>query len=111
MDAAARAVAEPTRREILRLVHDSERTVNDIAGHFDVSRPAISQHLRVLSDADLVTVRSEGTRRYYRARPEGLAELGEWMQSFWGSSLARLKIEAEREHRRHRHPERGSTRS
>lgn len=98
MDAAARAVAEPTRREILRLVHDHERTVGDIADHFDVSRPAISQHLRVLSEAELVTVRIEGTRRYYQARPEGFAELAEWMQGFWGSSLSRLKIEAEREH-------------
>lgn len=98
MDAAARAVAEPTRREILRLVHGNERTVTDIAENFDVSRPAISQHLRVLSDAELVTVRTEGTRRYYQARPEGLAELAEWMEGFWGSSLSRLKIEAEREH-------------
>ena len=98
MDAAARAVAEPTRREILRLVHDAERTVTDIASHFDVSRPAISQHLRVLTDAELVTVRNEGTRRYYRARPEGLAELAEWTQSFWTDSLERLKYEAEREH-------------
>jgi DNA-binding transcriptional ArsR family regulator len=102
MDAAARAVAEPTRREILRLVHDQERTVTDIADHFDVSRPAISQHLRVLSDAELVTVRIEGTRRYYQTRPEGLAELAEWMQGFWGSSLSRLKIEAEREHWNHK---------
>lgn len=98
MDAAARAVAEPTRREILRLVHDQERTVSDIADHFDVSRPAISQHLRVLADAELVTVRNVGTRRYYQARPEGLAELTEWMQGFWSTSLSRLKIEAEREH-------------
>ena len=98
MDAAARAVAEPTRREILRLVHDHERTVTDIAQNFDVSRPAISQHLRVLAEAELVTVRVEGTRRFYQSRPEGLAELAEWMEGFWVSSLARLKTEAEREH-------------
>ena len=82
----------------MRLVHDHERTVSDIADHFDVSRPAISQHLRVLSDADLVTVRVDGTRRYYQARPDGLAELAEWMQDIWGSSLSALKLEAEREH-------------
>jgi DNA-binding transcriptional ArsR family regulator len=97
MDAAARALAEPTRREILRLVRDEERTVTDIADRFPVSRPAISQHLRVLADAELVTVRSEGTRRFYRARPEGLAELTEWLEGFWTSSLRRLAVEVERE--------------
>ncbi len=97
MDAAARAVAEPTRREILRIVRDDEHTVTDIARHFDVTRPAISQHLRVLADAELVTVRNEGTRRYYRARPEGLAELTEWMTGFWTNSLQALAIEVERD--------------
>lgn len=97
MDAAARAVADPTRREILHLVRHDERTVSDIAEHFDITRPAISQHLRVLADAELVTVRNEGTRRYYRARPEGLAELTEWMAGFWTSSLRSLALEVERE--------------
>ena len=97
MDAAARALAEPTRREILRLVRDDERTAGEIATHFAVTRPAISQHLRVLSDAELVAVRSEGTRRYYRARPDGLAELREWMDGFWTSSLRRLAVEVERD--------------
>ena len=97
MDAAARALAEPTRREILALVRDEERTVTDIARHFEVSRPAISQHLRVLSDADLVSVREQGTRRYYRARPEGLAELAQWMTEFWSTSLNQLAVEIERE--------------
>ncbi len=97
MDAAARALSEPIRREILRLVRDEERTVTDIATHFEVTRPAISQHLRVLSEADLVTVRSEGTRRYYTARPDGLAELADWMNDFWSSSLKNLATEIERE--------------
>lgn len=97
MDAAARALAEPTRREILHLVRDQERTVTDIAEHFAVSRPAISQHLRVLSEAELVDVRIEGTRRYYRARPEGMADLAEWMAGFWSSSLKALATEVERE--------------
>lgn len=97
MDAVARAVAEPTRREILRLVRDDERTVSNIAEHFDMSRPAISQHLKVLTEAELVTVRNEGTRRFYRARPEGLAELTEWMTGFWSTSLQTLAIEVERE--------------
>jgi DNA-binding transcriptional ArsR family regulator len=98
MDAAARALAEPRRRDILRLVRDDEQTVSDIAEHFDVSRPAISQHLRVLADAELVTIRPEGTRRYYRARPEGLAELQEWLEGFWTTSLRRLAEQAELEH-------------
>lgn len=97
MDAAARALAEPTRREILRLVRDDERTVSDIAKNFSVSRPAISQHLRILHDAELVTVRSEGTKRLYRARPEGLDGLREWLDEFWSSSLSALKVEVERE--------------
>lgn len=97
MDAAARAVAEPTRREILSLVRDRERSVTDIADHFDVTRPAISQHLRVLTDADLVHVRNEGTRRYYRARPEGLAELRDWMAGFWTNALHTLAVEVERD--------------
>lgn len=97
MDAAARALAEPIRREILGLVRGQERTVSDIADHFDVSRPAVSQHLRVLSEADLVTVRSEGTRRFYTARPEGLAELADWMNGFWETSLSNLETEIERD--------------
>lgn len=97
MDAVVQALAEPTRREILRLVRDHEHPVGEIAKHFPVTRPAISQHLRVLHDADLVTVRAVGNRRYYRARPEGLAELRSWVESFWRSSLSRLKVEVERE--------------
>ena len=97
MDAAVRALAEPTRREILDLVRDTERTVSDIASEFDVSRPAISQHLRVLADAELVNVRSEGTKRLYSARPEGLVELRSWMDQFWDSALSSLKVEVERE--------------
>ena len=97
MDATARALAEPTRRRILQLVKDQERTVSEIAEDFSVSRPAISQHLRVLQDAELVVVRSEGTRRFYRARPEGLAELARWMAEFWGDALAELAVEAGRE--------------
>lgn len=97
MDATVRALAEPTRREILRLVRDHERTAGEIADQFTVTRPAISQHLRVLKDADLVNVRNEGTRRYYSARPEGLRELRGWLDEFWATSLERLKIEVERE--------------
>lgn len=104
MDAAAKALAEPTRRAILELVRDGELAVGTIADHFPVSRPAISQHLRVLQEADLVDVRDEGTRRYYRARPEGLDELRRWLDDFWGDNLQRLKVEVEQEQWRNRKP-------
>ena len=79
MDAALKAIAEPRRREILRLVHDAEMPAGAIASHFEVTRPAISQHLRVLLDAGLLTERRQGTRRLYRVRPEGLSELREYV--------------------------------
>ena len=99
MDSALRAVAEPRRREILRLIRDRERTASDIATHFPISRPAVSQHLRALEDARLVTVRLDGTRRWYRARPEGLGEMRRWVESMWGDGLHELKRAAEREER------------
>ncbi len=97
VDAVAHALAEPTRREILRLVRDEERMVGDIASQFEVTRPAISQHLKVLYDAHLVAVRADGNRRYYRARPEALGDLRRWIDAYWRESLATLKIEVERE--------------
>ncbi len=97
MDAVARALAEPHRREILRLVRDREQTVGQIAERFTVSRPAISQHLRVLQEAELVTIRPDGTRRFYRARPEGLGELRSWIDGFWSQQLTDLKREVEQE--------------
>ncbi|MGI9624096.1 MAG: ArsR/SmtB family transcription factor [Acidimicrobiales bacterium] len=102
MDAVARALAEPTRREILRIVRDDEATVSQIAENFTVSRPAVSQHLRVLQEADLVTVRAEGTRRYYRTRPEGLGDLRAWLDEFWVDRLQSLKTEVEQEQWRER---------
>src|SRR2546426_8389798 len=106
MDYAARvqstiqALAEPRRREILELIRDRELTAGEIASGFDVTRPAISQHLGVLKEAGLVTERREGTRRFYRARPEGLKELREFLEGFWAFSLEQLKREAEAEQRR-----------
>ncbi len=95
LDLALRAIAEPTRREILRLVQDAELPAGRIASQFDVTRPAISQHLRVLTDAGLVTVRRDGTRLFYRARPEGLLELRQYLAGFWDEGLMRLKQAAE----------------
>jgi DNA-binding transcriptional ArsR family regulator len=102
MQTAIQALAEPRRREILELIRDQERSAGDIASGFDVSRPAISQHLGVLKEAGLVSERREGTRRFYRARPEGLKELKEFLEGFWTFSLQQLKREAEAEERKKR---------
>lgn len=99
MDAALRAIAEPRRREILRLISDREQTAGSIARQFDVTRPAISQHLTVLRDAGLVVERRDGTRRWYRARPEGTTEIRAWLEAFWDEGLARLAAAAEQEER------------
>jgi DNA-binding transcriptional ArsR family regulator len=97
-----RAIAEPRRRAILRLVLAREMTAGAIASEFDVTREAISQHLRVLREAGLVVERREGTRRYYRARPEGFAEVRPFLEEMWDDSLALLKAAAERQGRRQR---------
>src|SRR6476659_3916444 len=99
MEAAVKAIAAPRRRQILSLVRADELSAGEIAAHFDVTRPAISQHLTVLKDAGLVSERRNGTRRLYRARPEGLAELKAFLDEFWDERLAALKREAEREER------------
>jgi DNA-binding transcriptional ArsR family regulator len=99
IDAALKAIAEPRRREILRLVQDDELTAGAIATHFDVTRPAISQHLGVLRDAGLVVERREGTRRWYRARPDGVRDVRAWLESFWDDGLTRLAAAAEQEER------------
>lgn len=82
MEAALKAIAEPRRREILRLVAAGELSAGEIASHFEVSRPAVSQHLRVLCDAELLRERRQGRRRLYRASPEPLAEIREYLASF-----------------------------
>ena len=100
VDSALRAIAEPHRREILKLVREKELSAGEIASHFDLTRPAISQHLRALSEAELVSIRKEGTKRMYRARPEKIEELVRYLDQFWDQSLAKLKREAEAEQRR-----------
>jgi DNA-binding transcriptional ArsR family regulator len=102
MQTVIQAISEPHRREILRLVRDRELAAGEIAARFEVTRPAISQHLTVLKNAGLVNERREGTRRLYRARPEGLAELRSFLDGFWEESLERLKVAAEREERKGR---------
>ncbi len=100
MEAVLRAIVEPHRRAILRLVWDTERSAGEIASQFEVTRPAVSQHLSVLKEAGLVSERRNGTRRLYRARPEGLVELKAFLDEFWGERLEALKREAEREEKR-----------
>ena len=100
MDAALKAISEPNRRRILTLVGERELTAGEIAAQFDISRPAISQHLGVLKEAGLLDERRDGTRRVYRARPEGLAGLREWLNDFWKQGLDALKTSAEFEERR-----------
>lgn len=102
MEVALKAIAEPRRRQILRLVRDGEMTAGDIASHFDVTRSAVSQHLRVLKDAGLLNERREGTRRIYRIRPGGMDDLRAFIGEFWDGGLAMLKRAAETEEGRRR---------
>jgi DNA-binding transcriptional ArsR family regulator len=100
MEAALKAMAAPHRREILRLVRKGELSAGEIAAHFDVTRPAVSQHLNVLKEAGLLSERRNGTRRLYRARPQGLDELRTFLEEFWDERLQALKNEAEQEERK-----------
>ena len=95
-DAVLHALADPRRRAILRLVRDGELPSGDIASRFpEVTGPAISQHLRVLREAGLLTERRSGTRRLYRARPDGLRELRQWLREFWDDALDDIKATVE----------------
>lgn len=94
-DAALKAIAEPRRQAILRLVRDGPRSVNEIAERFDISQQAVSQHLQVLKDAGLVAMRKDGQRRLYVVRPEGLETLQAFLSELWPAGLQRLKREVE----------------
>jgi DNA-binding transcriptional ArsR family regulator len=100
VEAALRAIGAARRRQILALVRDGELSAGEIAAQFDVTRPAVSQHLNVLKEAGLVSERRDGTKRLYRARPEGLVPLKEFLDDFWDERLAALKREVEREERK-----------
>ncbi|MFD4242158.1 ArsR/SmtB family transcription factor [Streptomyces sp. NPDC058525] len=96
---AVQVIAEPRRREILRLIWEDELSAGDIAARFEVTFGAVSQHLKVLRDTGLVTLRKDGTKRFYRADREALGPLAEYLQSMWSAkldTLARLAEEAER---------------
>src|ERR1700758_5219556 len=92
---ALAVLADPTRREVFERLRTGPRPGNAIAAGVPGSRPAVSQHLKVLKDAGLVEERSEGVRRIYSVRREGLAELRDWLDSFWGDALDAFKEEVE----------------
>ena len=101
---ALTALADPTRRLLFERMRRRPHTVGELAKLADVSQPAVSQHLRVLDGAKLVTHRREGTRRYYSARPEGLAELRRYVESLWDDVLeAYATAETEPRARRRKH--------
>jgi DNA-binding transcriptional ArsR family regulator len=89
------ALGDPTRRLVFELLRDGPRSVGELAGHVPVSRPAVSQHLRVLEDAGLVSHRREGTKHLYELHDAGVAELRAWVDDFWTVALARFKAAAE----------------
>jgi DNA-binding transcriptional ArsR family regulator len=96
MESAA-AIADPTRRRVLELVRERELPAGELAAHFDVSRPAVSKHLRVLRECGLVRERRQGKLRLYRADPAPLAELRDWLEAYWDTRLDALKEVAERD--------------
>ncbi len=102
LNEALRAIAEPKRKNILILVRNTELSAGEIAARFDVTRPAISQHLKILMDAELLKVRRHGTHRLYSALPEGFAELRRYLNDFWQDSLLKLAEAAEEEERLNR---------
>src|SRR6201987_252388 len=92
-EAALRALADPRRRRMLELAWDREGSPSELAGSCELSRPATSQHPRVLREAGLVSVRLEKNRRLYRVRADKLAELRAMLDEFWGARLATLRAE------------------
>ena len=82
------AVQDPTRRRILELLRGGERSVRELTDELPVTQPAVSQHLKTLRDAELVSVRPVGTRRLYRVDTDGLGELRSWVDSFWDDALS-----------------------
>ncbi|MHB1206934.1 MAG: ArsR/SmtB family transcription factor [Rhodospirillaceae bacterium] len=94
--AAFAALADPTRREILERLREGPRAVGALAATLPISRPAVSQHLKVLKDAGLVADEADGTRRVYHIDPHGLAALRVWLDQFWDDALLAFKAEAEK---------------
>jgi DNA-binding transcriptional ArsR family regulator len=99
---ALAVLADPTRRKVFERLRAGPLAVSVLAAGLPVSRPAVSQHLKSLKDAGLVEERSQGARRIYSMRREGLVELREWLDSFWGDALEAFKLEAEKSHKMRR---------
>jgi DNA-binding transcriptional ArsR family regulator len=93
---AFEALADPTRRRIVELVSEGERSAGEIASAFAISRPGVSKHLRVLREQGVIRFRSDGTRRLYSLEGEGLVELDEWIRRFWTNRLDALETELRR---------------
>jgi DNA-binding transcriptional ArsR family regulator len=93
---ALTALADPTRRAVFERLRAGPQPVGELARHLPISRPAVSQHLKVLKDAGLVTDRAEGTRRIYHIDPHGLGALRRWLDQFWDTALDAFAAEAER---------------
>ena len=93
---AMEALGDATRREIMERLRGGPRPVGELAAELPVSRPAVSQHLRVLKEAGLVAERREGTRRIYEPAPEGLVELRAYFEEFWSAALDAVRVRAER---------------
>jgi DNA-binding transcriptional ArsR family regulator len=93
------ALADPTRRAIFERLREGPRPVGELARELPVSRPAVSQHLRVLKEAGLVSERRNGTRRLYRIEPDAVAELRAYFDDFWSRALEAFKAAAESEER------------
>src|SRR5262245_39591767 len=91
------ALGDPTRRRVFKRVRSANRSVREIAEGMDVSRPAVSQHLKVLKAARLVVVRAEGTRRLYAVDTRGIEAVRSWLDGFWDETLTAFRAAAERE--------------
>jgi DNA-binding transcriptional ArsR family regulator len=96
---AFEALGDPTRRRIVELVADRERSAGELAAAFSISRPGVSKHLRVLREEGIVKARDEGTRRLYSLAPDGLTEVDDWLRRFWTNRLDALETELRREKR------------
>lgn len=96
-ESALAALADPTRRRVFEALRRGPRSVGSLAERLPVSRPAVSQHLKVLKEAGLVSDKSEGTRRVYQIDPRGLAQIRKWLDQFWDIALEAFAAEVERD--------------
>lgn len=98
-----KAIADPTRREVLRLLSGNDRPISEIADHFEMSRTAVTKHLQILTEAELISGRKEGREKIYQLHPEPLTEVKQWLayyEKFWGNKLAMLKHLVEDENKK-----------